>query len=377
MSATDILGKIGEKAGTELNNLRVSVASTYATKVSLGNVVNTIDFSPYATKVSLGQTDVNVATNANNISSNSQSIQSNINAISGLDSSKASKVSLGQVKSDLDSAKVSKVSLNAYKSGSNIFDLLKATRAELGELKVTGETTIVNTQTVEVSDNIIELNLAEDGGETAQSSGIQINRGLQSTSNINNYTAQDWLGGINTAPNSQDEVARTINGNTWLKFSKVDGSYIWQLLFKQDNTIELIKYVPSLPSGEQPDPQQIGTWTSSAITMNDGWSLSNFTIEPSMSGLFLSGFPTTYTNVVTDFDLVYTESSTIYDKSAFLWDDTTNKFQVKLGSSLTDLDVNILNGAVVKVPDENGIKINNVALGNYATFEAAFDTANA
>lgn len=184
--STDILGAIGQMTGQEIKNLRVSVGNVYATKVSLANVVNTIDFSPYATKVSLGQTNVNVSTNANNISSNSQSIQSNINAISGLDSSKASKVSLGQVKSDLDSAKVSKVSLNAYKSGSNIFDLLKATRAELGELKVTGETTIVNTQTVEVSDNIIELNLADDGGETAQTSGIQINRGSFTGAGANN-----------------------------------------------------------------------------------------------------------------------------------------------------------------------------------------------
>ena len=234
-----------------------------------------------------------------------------------------------------------------------------------------------STQTVEVSDNIIELNLAADGGETAQSSGIQINRGLQTTSNINNYTAQDWLGGINIAPSVQDEVARTINGNTWFSFSKVDGSHTWRLLFKQDNTIELVKYVPALPSGEQPSPQQVGTWTSSAITMNDGWSLSNFTITPSMMGYSLGGSQINFSNVVTDFDLVYTESSTIYDKSAFLWDDATNKFQVKLGSDLTDLDVNILSGAVVKVPDQDGIKINNVALGNYASFEAAFNTANA
>ena len=125
---TDIFGKVGQLTGTEFKNLRVSIGQTYATKVSLGNVVNTIDFSPYATKVSL----------------------------------------------------------NGYNSGSNIFDLLKATRAELGELKVTGDTTIVNTQTVEVSDNIIELNLASNGGETAQTSGIQINRGGQTTTNTNN-----------------------------------------------------------------------------------------------------------------------------------------------------------------------------------------------
>lgn len=132
MAATDILGKIGEKLGGEFKSLQDSISSDYATKTELGT------------------TNTNVATNAT--------------AISNLDSSKASKVSLGNLINGTDS-----------------FTDLRADTATLGSLKVTGETTIVNTQTIEVSDNIIELNLAEGGSETAQTSGIQINRGEDNT----------------------------------------------------------------------------------------------------------------------------------------------------------------------------------------------------
>lgn len=46
------------------------------------------------------------------------------------------------------------------------------------QLDVKGATNIINTQSVEVSDNFIELNEAEDGSTTANTAGIKINRGL-------------------------------------------------------------------------------------------------------------------------------------------------------------------------------------------------------
>ena len=131
MSATDILGKIGEKVGSQINTLSTDLSTNYATKVSLGN------------------TNTNVSTNASDIAS-------------------------------LDSTKADKVSLANYADGTSVFSLIKGTRAELGSLKVSGEMTVVNTQTVEVSDNFLELNKAEDGTETAQTSGININRGSSS-----------------------------------------------------------------------------------------------------------------------------------------------------------------------------------------------------
>tara|TARA_R100001440_G_scaffold66384_1_gene87394 strand:+ start:2435 stop:3577 length:1143 start_codon:yes stop_codon:yes gene_type:complete len=284
---TDIFGKVGQLTGTEFKNLRVSIGQTYATKVSLGNVVNTIDFSPYATKVSL----------------------------------------------------------NGYNSGSNIFDLLKATRAELGELKVTGDTTIVNTQTVEVSDNIIELNLASNGGETAQTSGIQINRGGQTTTNTNNYNSStNWSQSSQLSGGySNDEDIRTIEANgdssaLWSAYYVYDtgSNTTTKLIFKANNDIQLL--VEDGSTFSVLTSQIIGTWSSTGFVMSDGWSFSNITISNGLSYLTQNGSNTSG-NVVTDFDLTYTASNTNIDKAKILWNDTTTKFELKVGTALTDLNV--------------------------------------
>jgi|13_taG_2_1085334.scaffolds.fasta_scaffold20297_2 hypothetical protein len=140
---TTILGKVGKKVGEELKTFRTTSDNTYATQVSLG-------------------------TTASVASSNAEaivSLSSNIGSVSGV-------------------ANATKVSLDNYRTGSYVFQLLNATRAETtgdltvgGDLTVNGTTTTINTQTLEVEDNIIEVNLASDGTETAQTAGIEVNRG--------------------------------------------------------------------------------------------------------------------------------------------------------------------------------------------------------
>jgi hypothetical protein len=136
--ANDILGKVGQKVGQEIK----AITDAYATKVSLGTVISTVDnldFTPYATKTSLGSANTAIT----NLQNTRATIASVNNILDG--STKASKI----VSAD----------------------------GEFDTLKVKGSTTIVNTTTVEISDNIIELNLANDDSETAQSSGLNINRG--------------------------------------------------------------------------------------------------------------------------------------------------------------------------------------------------------
>ena len=203
--ATDILGKVGQKVGQEVKAINDNIANNYATKVSLGNVVNTIDFTPYATKVSLGSSN---------------------NAIT-----------------DLQNTRATVTSVNNILDGTTEATHLKSAEATFSKLKVTGETTVVDTQTVAVSDNIIELNLAEDGGETAQSSGLDINRG----------------------------------------------------------------------TGE--------------------------------------------------------------DKASFLWQDNSNLWEAKIGSANADLKAQNIEASIFKAPSGSGILINNVSLGNYASFENALNTA--
>lgn len=168
MSATDILGKIGEKVGTQIKSISTDLQNNFATKVSLGQATS-------------GLTDATAAI------------------------------------TDLENTKASQVSLNNYASGSSVFSLIKGTRAELGELKVTGEMTVINTQTVEVSDNIIELNKAENGAETAQTSGLEINRGTDEDKArfIWNDTQSDFslLLGDTMANLNADSVIANLTGN--------------------------------------------------------------------------------------------------------------------------------------------------------------------
>ena len=50
-------------------------------------------------------------------------------------------------------------------------------KVRAAELEVSGTTKIVNTTTVEVSDNILELNKSSDSSTTGTISGVEINRG--------------------------------------------------------------------------------------------------------------------------------------------------------------------------------------------------------
>jgi hypothetical protein len=153
MPATDILGKIGEKVGTEFSDLKVSLGNIYSTQVSLGNLASTVSTNTG-----------NISTNTGNISTNT----SNITNLQNASSSYATKVSLGQTR----------VSISNMLDGTTAFSDLSALRASIGDLTVTGTTTTLNTQTVEIEDNIIEVNLAPTtGNETAQTGGIQVNRG--------------------------------------------------------------------------------------------------------------------------------------------------------------------------------------------------------
>lgn len=177
MAATDILGKIGEKVGTQISTISSNLSDNYATKVSLGT------------------------TNAN--------VTANASAITALDTAKASKVSLAN-----------------YADGSSVFSLIKGTRAELGELKVTGQMTVIDTQTIEVSDNILELNKADQGAETAQVSGIAINRGIDTSDPADPQTRDKaqilWDDGTSTfklnlgtaaANLTADTVTASVTGN--------------------------------------------------------------------------------------------------------------------------------------------------------------------
>jgi len=147
----------------------------------------------------------------------------------------------------LQNTRATTASVNQILDGTTKATKIVSADGVFDKLTVKGSTTIVNTTTVEISDNILELNLKNDDSETAQTSGLDINRG----------------------------------------------------------------------TGE--------------------------------------------------------------DKASFLWQDTTSKWETKKGTAYADLkakDITATNfDGVFKASDGSGILINNVSLGNYASFSNALSTA--
>ena len=186
MAATDILGKIGEKVGIEINGLSTDIATnttdiaTNATNIA----TNTSDIATNATNIATNATDI--ATNATNIATNTSDIATNASAIAiNQGTLNNHSTILGNHATDI-SNNASAITALQTKTGSlatdgnsaNFSGNLSAQDLTLsGNLTVNGTQTVINTATLNVEDNIIEVNLQSDGTETAQQGGLQVNRG--------------------------------------------------------------------------------------------------------------------------------------------------------------------------------------------------------
>ena len=362
-TATDILGKIGEKVGTEIKGVKdVLTAHTSdqnnphgvsASQVGLGNVENTA-LSSFAGSsnittlgtIASGSIPYNLITNAPNPN---------------------------QIDGDLNIT---------------------------GNLQVNGTRTILQTQTLEVEDNIIELNLQSDGSETAQTAGIEINRGT----NTSSVTADTGFTGTLT-------FNQAYGGSSYGEFAGTYTATGYQI-YSNNNTFRLARLANGTNDVVASNDSDIMN------TLNDGWAITNVVKTD---------------GVVTSFELGFTETiSATEDKAKIIWDDNTSKFRLRVGNGAADLVVDKIynnnmfltiaslpsaskqHGMMVHVhetgqsyfahngnwvelisvsggqtiagtiaatsflaPNKDGVKINNVSLGDYATFETALTTAMA
>ena len=255
MPATDILGKIGEKVGIEINSLSTDISTNTADIATNASDIatNTSDIATNASAIATNATDIatnasNIATNTTDIATNAGNIATNTSDIATNASGIATNLSAIQANDGDISALQTKTGSLATDGNSASFsgDLSAQNLTLGGNLTVNGTTTSLNTQTLEVEDNIIEVNLVPTtGAETAQTGGLQVNRG------------------------------RDINGN-------------------------------------------------------------------------------------------------VLDKALFIWDDTNDLFSLKKGQNDAKLNVGDVDAEKVIVPNGSAILINNVSLGNYASFETEF-----
>lgn len=314
----NILGKIGKKVGEELKGFRTTSDNKYATQVSLGN------------------TDGQVSINSSAIVSLGNSI-----------------ISLGNSSSQ---DYVTKVSLNNYKTGVNVFTDLSATRAEIGDLTVTGTTTTLNTQTVVVEDNIIEVNLKSDGSESAQTGGIQINRGetvATVTETLGNGIANFSVSNTGNLVYSLHWVADTISDSYTLPNQNLTGSEV---------------------STHIGDLQQGSNYGDATHALNfDFDSKGNLTAIDTV--VQTGGGGSTVRRIIG-----FSHVGGVEDKATIIWDDNTGQSMFKFGLGSSDADIkvkDVVATGAVKVPDGNGLTINNVSIGDYALFLSALNTAKA
>lgn len=202
---------------TANNAMPTSTANnTFATKTSLGDYSKTTDIannyynktetaSLYATNTNL-TTNYSTSTQIANTYATQQYVTNQINASSGSNVSIFNVVGLdasGDVSIGGNLAVSNNLSIGAHITCEDLTasDLIKGLRAEIGDgtanttrltingdaeingklkvtnLRVEGNTEIVNTQIVEISDDFIELNKDLNGNATSGTSGFKVNRG--------------------------------------------------------------------------------------------------------------------------------------------------------------------------------------------------------
>lgn len=352
MAATDILGKIGEKVGTEINGLSTDIATnttdiaTNATNIA----TNASDIATNATNIATNATDI--ATNATNIATNTTDIATNASDIS------TNATNIATNATDISALQLRTGSLAVDGSGATFsLDVSARNLTLAGDLTVNGTTTTLNTQTVEVEDNIIEVNLtATDGSETAQTGGIQINRGK----------AVESRGAMSAQNNSG--TGAFIRYYELLATGQYGTATQTQINTGQaSNSVSYNAGTTTLTINLDNSTTTVGAFQTYLSSVND-LQLNILTSHPTVTD-----FATTSDLVIGGGgSLTSATSSAFLDKSKFIWDDVSGKFQTLVGNTKADLETGNVDAQELKVPSGSDILINNVELGNYASFETEF-----
>jgi hypothetical protein len=162
----NILGKIGQKVGEEIKSLRVSIGN------SIGNInLNDITGGLNVTKNT--NTGIGISTDGKGVFNTLE--VSLASTLKGAVTANSTITALGAI-SGLRAETTADLAVGTNATIGNNLDVLGKITA--GSLEVQGETKIINTTSVEVSDNILELNKSTDSATTGTISGIEINRGI-------------------------------------------------------------------------------------------------------------------------------------------------------------------------------------------------------
>lgn len=382
---TDILGKIGKKVGEEIKSVTDDVALK-ADASALTAHTSTVTGNPHgvtASDVGLGAVD--------NISLNSWAGSANITTVGTLASGSIPYSLLTNVPN-----------LNSISGDLSIS----------GNLTVNGTQTILKTQTLEVEDNEIELNLGTNGAETAQTSGIAINRGVASSGSGLSFTlSQSTAGNISFTQSITNGTADT-DSNGFPFYLGTDGSGVmykiswdtgvstvlggsatftgYRLFASYDSGSTYGDLVDSVTGSAMPDASMFVSFEDSELSgsgtfqslVGGGNALEDWLAATASGSLNViangatvniqigydqSGHGTYSTQPTTSGSTQVGAGGSNVDKAKLQWDDTNSKWSFLVGTTKATVEA-----GVVAVPDKDGITINGVSLGDYSEFETAF-----
>ena len=385
---TDILGKIGKKVGEEIKLVKTDVAAK-ADATTLTNHINDTG-NPHAVDASdVGLGDVE------NTKLSTWAGSANITTVGTLSSGSIPYSLLTNVPN-----------LNSITGDLSIS----------GNLTVNGTQTILKTQTVEVEDNEIELNLGAGGAETAQTSGIAINRGVASSGSGLSFTlSQSMAGNIPFTQSITNGTADT-DSNGFPFYLGTDGNGVmykiswdtgvstvlggsatftgYRLFASYDSGSTYGDLVDSVTGSATPDASMFVSFEDSELSgsgtfqslVGGGNALEDWLAATASGSLNViangatvniqvgydqSGHGTYSTQPTTSGSTqVGAGGSTNVDKAKLQWDDTNSKWSFLVGTTKATVEA-----GVVAVPDKDGITINGVSLGDYSEFEREFIAA--
>ena len=197
VTASNILGKIGQKVGVELKELKSSVSGNIlATDTTLnaridgvvslfGEQIESINLNTITGGLNVIASDgsgvhplsLGISTDGKVSIGGTLKVGEKLTALGELAAQRASigtSATVGTTLSVTGHTDLATVSLGGHLDAQSATFLGKLSAAEL---EVSGSTKIINTTTVEVSDNILELNKSSDSSTTGTVSGLEINRG--------------------------------------------------------------------------------------------------------------------------------------------------------------------------------------------------------
>ena len=208
ISARNILGKIGQKVGTELKDLKSTVSGDITTSsntintridnvvASLGSQIGNINLNEITGGLNVTQADgtgvhpisLGISTDGNVSIGGTLKVVKRLTALGEIHALRAETTGSATVGTDLSvsgASGLNTLSVSGHADFATVslgghLDAQSATflgKVRAAELEVSGTTKIVNTTTVEVSDNILELNKSSDSSTTGTISGVEINRG--------------------------------------------------------------------------------------------------------------------------------------------------------------------------------------------------------